>query len=1094
MALAAAHRMFREWRVACAELGPASSQRAISDVGATPLAHLLGFGVSGQRAGTSIQLDLLSGTARVPCLVCLWAERPGRQWRDAALAARAAGSRWAFIFSGTHLRLLDVLRGPSRRWLEFDLDVCADTPECFSALWSALRAEMFETSGAGTPAPLDRLAARADARAVAVCRSLRDGVLSASADVLTAIVARGTSHDLPSAFEQSLTVVYRVLFLLFAESRALVPMWHAVYRASYSIEALRLSAERGRVLGIWDALRAISRLAHAGCRAGDLSVAPFNGRLFDASKVPLVERRDLDDEAAARAVLALTTHVVKGRGRERIAYRDLGVEQLGAVYETLLDYEPRSRDAHSDRRRPRQRPRTIVALERGSGVRKATGSFYTPQPIARYLVRQAVGPLVAGRSPAEILSLRVLDPAMGSGAFLVAACGFLAEAYESALVECGACLADDIGPSERASIHRLIAERCLFGVDLNPMAVQLARLSLWLATLARDRPLSFLDHHVRVGDSLLGASVSSLANPVGRRSKRREGRTLPLFDDAEIQRVARQVMPVRVVLAGPNDTIEQVRTKERLLAGLERTDSTLARWKLLADLWCAQWLGASVAAHIDTGTYKALADFILSGRSALPEHVARRQLGECRRVAAANRFFHWELEFPEVFFDGDGQHRSDAGFDAVVGNPPWDMMRSDGVPVSDRSQARADMTRVLRFTRDAGVYEAQSQGHANRYQLFLERSMTLLRGGGRLGLVLPGGFASDHGSASIRRRLFSTCRVDGLVGFDNRQAVFPIHRSVRFVLLTAAKGAPTNQFGVRLGEVDPGVLEQPESGAIEWFPLQLSVDLLTRVSGPGLALPDFRHQPDVVIAERAASLFPRLGSNAGWGVAFGRELNATDDREVLTARSGVPVVGGRLIEPFNVQLASAERMIRAVDAARRLGDRWQRRRLAYRDVASASNRITLIAALLPAACVSTHTVFCLRTRLPLQSQYFLCGLFNSFVVNYLVRQRVTTHVTTAVVEQLPLPRQSDGPSAFRLVAALARRLSCRPAAAARDESKARLEAVVARLYRLSADEFAHVLGTFPLVDSTDRERALAYFKRSSSDPPLGVSIGRRART
>jgi hypothetical protein len=442
-------------------------------------------------------------------------------------------------------------------------------------------------------------------------------------------------------------------------------------------------------------------------------------------------------------------------------------------------------------------------------------------------------------------------------------------------------------------------------------------------------------------------------------------------------------------------------------------------------------------------------------------------------VSSAHRFFHWELEFPEVFFDGEGQRRSDAGFDAIIGNPPWDMMRSEGVPVSDRAQARADMTRVLRFTRDAGVYDAQSQGHANKYQLFLERSMTLLRNGGRLGLVLPGGFASDHGSAAVRRRLFSTYRVDSLVGFDNRQAVFPIHRNVRFVLLTAAKGAPTNQFGVRLGEVDPGVLEQPESGAVEWFPLRLSVDLLTRVSGPGLALPDFRHQADVVIAERAASLFPPLGSNTGWRAAFGRELNATDDRDVLTARSGVPVVGGRLIEPFNVQLASAERTIREADAARLLGDRWQRRRLAYRDVASASNRLTLIAALLPAACVSTHTVFCLRTRLPLQSQYFLCGLFNSFVVNYLVRLRVTTHVTTRTVERLPIPPPDFAPAAVHEIAALARLLSRRADATA----LARQNARVAGLYQLSGAEFEHILGTFPIVPAAERDRALRLFVR-----------------
>jgi type I restriction-modification system DNA methylase subunit len=147
-------------------------------------------------------------------------------------------------------------------------------------------------------------------------------------------------------------------------------------------------------------------------------------------------------------------------GREPIAYRDLGVEQLGAIYETLLDYTPRVVPSSG-----------MVVLETGSGVRKETGTFYTPLPLARYLVRRTLAPLVRHATPDRILALKVLDPSMGSGAFLVASCVFLSEAYEHALVESGTAHPTDIGPSERAAIRRTIAERCLFGVDLNPMAV-----------------------------------------------------------------------------------------------------------------------------------------------------------------------------------------------------------------------------------------------------------------------------------------------------------------------------------------------------------------------------------------------------------------------------------------------------------------------------------------------------------------------------------------------------------------------------------------------------------------------------------------------
>src|SRR5262249_55831982 len=203
----------------------------------------------------------------------------------------------------------------------------------------------------------------------------------------------------------------------------------------------------------------------------------------------------------------------------------------------------------------------------------------------------------------------------------------------------------------------------------------------------------------------------------------------------------------------------------------------------------------------------------------------------------------------------------------------------------------------------------------------------------------------------------------------------------------------------------PSVLERrdDESDRDSWFSVRLSPDLLQRLSGNDLSVPDFQNQIDLAIAERAAALFRPLGDHAGWSARFGRELNATDDRDVLQeATRGLPVVEGKLIEPHRVRLDEARWSIAKRDADRLLGERHHRWRLAYRDVASATNRLTLIAAMLPPGTVSTHTVFCLRTPLPLGAQRFLCGMFNSLLVNFLVRLRVTTHVTTAIVERLPV--------------------------------------------------------------------------------------------
>jgi hypothetical protein len=1073
-----AWRQLTAWRAACAMLGPASTPRALLQSAAAPLCAALGFDppTAVEVLEHSVGATIASPSGAVALLITPWGEGIDSMWRLAVTQAAKRCVPWCVVFDGLRLRIVDGTRLYARRYVEFDLDLAIDHRPTFAAFWRIAGVTALTTSSAD-PRSLRSMVVSSDKHAAGVCQSLRDGVLTASAEILRALTHPPSLHGnirelrpgivgINHAFEQALTIVYRMLFLLFAEARALVPLWHPIYRDSYSLESLRDAAERApRTVGLWDALRAIARLAHAGCRAGDLRVTPFNGRLFAPAGTPLAERRGLDDDAARRAVIALSTRPAADRaGRERIVYRDLGVEQLGAVYETLLDYAPRLNGGQ-------------LTLQAGSGVRKATGTFYTPQPIADYVVRRTLAPLVHDASPEQILKLRVLDPAMGSGAFLVAACRYLARAYEGALVQSGACHPSDIDERERVAIRRTIAERCLYGVDVNPMAVQLARLSLWLVTLAADRPLSFLDHRLQVGDSLLGAWLGQLRRPPNATRRAAVAPALPLFGDEAVGDALRAAVPVRFSLeTTPNDTIEQVRAKERALATLTARHAALPRWKRVANLWCAAWFGSRDGAA-PASAYGALSDAALTGHGALPAATAARYLEAADEVGERRRLFHWELEFPEVFFDADGSRRARAGFDAVIGNPPWDMIRADAGGTESRAEAREDIAPLLRFTRDAGVYAAQSDGHANRYQLFAERAVALTREGGRLGLVLPSGLATDHGSSPLRRLLFSRCAVDAVVGMDNHRGVFPIHRSVRFLLVTATQGQPTGQIACRLGVDEPAALEavgeEPAEGSA-WFPVRVTPALLERISGPDLGLPHLTTAVDLAIVERAAALFAPLGSHAGWSARFGRELNASDDREAFrNDRRGLLVVDGKHLEPYRVAFDGIGRSISAADARRLLPSRRHHRaRLAYRDVASATNRLTLIAAVLPAGCVSTHTVFCLRTPLCRRDQHFLCGLFNSLVVNYLVRLRVTTHVTTATVEQLPIPTADAAPAAAREIAALARLLARRPTVAA----FARLNARVAELYQLSVDEFEHILATFPLIPAADRVQALRLFE------------------
>lgn len=1059
------HRALRIWRTRCEPLGPASGLRALADVAALPLGELLEWApISTCTVRHDCMLTVCrTGSSTVQLLVTSWGASLHGFWQRAVVAGRDSGATWSIIFNGTHVRLVQPQRLESRRFIEVDLDCAADDPRSAAALWWTFSGPSLDLTA--TPTGLKALVAEADQHATGVCRSLRGGVLDASTHVLRALLMKGRGHAVDDVFEQSLTIVYRLLFLLFAEARGLVPIWHPLYRESYSVDALRQASLHPASVGVWDALRAMTRLAHAGCRAGGLTVTAFNGRLFSPSRTPLAERHGLDDAAAKQAVVAVSTREANdGAGRERIDYRDLGVEQLGAVYETLLDYEP-----HVER--DRRGAALHVSLKSGSGVRKATGTFYTPEALVTFLVRSTLAPLVRDASPERILELSVLDPSMGSGAFLVGACHFLAQAYETALIETGRCRASDLGPADHAVIRRLVAERCLFGVDLNPTAVQLARLSLWLTTLAADRPLTFLDHHLRVGDSLNGTWMSRLRSSP---TRVRSADPLPLFPAASMAATLQSVLPTRFRLAlEPNDTAAQIHAKERALASLTAPGSPLATWTRIADLWCSAWFASP---PVSANAFAPLCDQLVNGQAVLPEPLSRDLLERADRTRESHRLFHWELEFPEVFFSEDGTRRVDAGFDAVLGNPPWDMVRADGT--ADRAQARLQGSALVRFVRDSGVYEARSDGQVNRYQLFAERSLALCKPGGRFGLVLPSGVVSDAGSAGLRRLLFSRSAVEQIVGFDNRCGTFPIHRSVKFVLLTATSGDRTREIACRFGETDPALLERSmtDDGRLEpgWFTSRMSAELLERISGDDLSIPDVRSPIDLAIVERASALFPALGSPQGWNAHFGRELNATEDREsLMEGVDGLPVFEGKHIESFKADAALTRWRIAPDEADRLLGRRHHRSRLAYRDVASATNRVTLIAALLPAHAVSTHTLFCLKTPLPLREQQVLCALFNSLVLNYLVRMRVTTHVTTAVVERLPVPCEDHlAPVVESLVTA-----ATTLARTADIEAFGRLNAQVAHLYQLRESEMVHVLATFPLIDQAAKDASLNWFCR-----------------
>ena len=489
-----AARLSRWWTRVESTCGPATGMRGLFDAAAMPLAALLGFRATTvvfDRLAARVRLETRRG-APVACVLLPWADRQTAAWRLAVDTAHRYNADWCLVFAPPYLSLLPAANTGVRRSLDVTFPE-ALTGDGVARLVAIAHADAFDAAEGAAATRIDVIVRAAAIFQDRVRADLQDGVLAA----LTAILPVVT--PLPKAvtsFDQALTLLYRILFLLFAESRGLLPVHHPIYGDTYAMKQLcRQALGAGGATGLWAGLAAITRLSRAGCRIDDLIVSPFNGRLFARSAAPTLERRQpargptrssaRRDAALQHALVALATRPTSG-GREEICYADLGVEQLGAVYERVLDLDPDDLQAPDCRRRPRG-PRAHSAR------RKQTGTFYTPQDLTEFVVRRTLAPLVEGRTADQILALRIVDPAMGSGAFLVAACRYLAGAYERALIDDGRCVGADIGPVERAGIRRQIAEQCLAGVDVNPVAVQLARLSLWLATLSEGKPLGFLD-------------------------------------------------------------------------------------------------------------------------------------------------------------------------------------------------------------------------------------------------------------------------------------------------------------------------------------------------------------------------------------------------------------------------------------------------------------------------------------------------------------------------------------------------------------------------------------------------------------------------
>lgn len=563
-------------------------------------------------------------------------------------------------------------------------------------------------------------------------------------------------ETLKAIYDNSLIVLYRLLFVFYAEARELLPMRsNDQYKQNYSLQLIThesaTNIDRGRRLlassGLmWPRLRQLFQIIDQG--SPELDVPTYNGGLFDPEHHPFIERYTVGDAHLQRALDILAR--VDG---QFIDYRDLAEQHLGTIYEGLLEY-------HLASIKPEDGWTVDILNDRGE--RKRTGSYYTPNYIVKYIVEQAVGPVleeaVAGkRSDREkidaVLKVNVLDPAMGSGYFLVEATEFIARFLIDLPLDPAAHGGDE---PDLAYWKRRVAQNCIYGVDLNPLAVDLAKLSMWLSTVSKDQPLSFLDHHLRTGNSLVGAWVTDLQPQVESKRRRRSTRAkraeqagqLSLIDDETFARnISVAVGSMWLIEGMTGETVEQVKEQERVYR--EMREQLTGKYGRLADLVTATRFGL----EIDADLWGPLADYVTGRAFTAPDRLIAWD-EEAASIAGREHFFHWELEYPEVFFDSRGQPLGPlAGFDAVVGNPPY------------VRQERLQPFKPYFEQAFGDVYH----GFADLFVYFFAQGLNLVHEGGLLSYISSNGWLRGNYATPLRTYLRSRVAMEQIIDLgDNK--------------------------------------------------------------------------------------------------------------------------------------------------------------------------------------------------------------------------------------------------------------------------------------------------------------------------------------
>ena len=792
--------------------------------------------------------------------------------------------RWGFLTNGGLWRLYDYRARPrATGYFEADLGEMLGSggEDGLRLFYLLFRRDSFTPQQGATTSFLEAALAQGRRYEEKVAQDLSSVVFERVFPKLVQALADGTGEDLSRVRHAALILLYRLLFVLYAEDRGLLPVNDPRYE-DYGLRKPVRDHVAHRMQGggvfsasassYYDHLMTLFRQIDEGDES--IGLPPYNGGLFASEAAPLLKTARLTDKIVGDIIYDLSHTETEGT-RHFVNYRDMSVQQLGSIYERLLEREP-VRDDNGG-----------IVVRPNSYARKDSGSFFTPQELVDLIVDRTLKPLAEERlkafedkskelrsdhraiaerhaellalDPAEaVLDLKVLDPAMGSGHFLVTAVDFLSDyiaevaeyapavpewldgEYYSPLGERVATIRRDILQRAQASdwvmdeaqltdqsiIRRMVLKRCIYGVDKNPLTVELAKVSLWLHSFTVGAPLSFLDHHLRCGDSLVGLRVPEATADLNRLGG--------LFASSAIAGAEAATSGMQRIEEMSDADVAEVRESAELFRGVE--DATADLRGLLDFLCGLRWLTSDMRGKVRTARETPLVETLgsrpneaYSLLSQGPDAVGDGETGgddtswsgfkelwsDARSVADREGFLHWEAAFPGVWQRWQ-EEQPVGGFDAVIGNPPWDriklqevewfstrspelalaptaaarktgiqQLRDKGAPLADEFDAAKERADKLgELIRASGDYPLLGGGDINLYSLFVERAMSLVKPDGFVGLLTPSGIYADKTAARFFKSVSTSGRVSGLFDFENKKIFFKdVHASFKFCAL-----------------------------------------------------------------------------------------------------------------------------------------------------------------------------------------------------------------------------------------------------------------------------------------------------------------------